>query len=175
MRGFPAAEQRMSLTDTLVPTINRALKNLSVILEKGAAFAEKKQIDGTVLTGARLAPDMFPLSRQVQIATDISKGAAARLSGTEIPKYEDTETTFPQLHARVEKTLKFVNGIDAGAFKGGDTRDVVLSTRRGDLKFTGQNYITDFVLPNVYFHTTAVYAILRHNGVEVGKADFLGF
>jgi hypothetical protein len=164
-----------SLTDTLVPTINRALKNLSVILEKGAAFAEKKQIEGSVLTGARLAPDMFPLSRQVQIATDVSKGAAARLSGTEIPKYEDTETTFPELRARIEKTLKFVNGIDSSKFKDGDKREIVLNTRRGDLKFTGQTYITDFVLPNVYFHVTTAYVILRHNGVEVGKTDFQGF
>jgi hypothetical protein len=164
-----------ALTDTLVPTINRALKNLSVILEKGAAFAEKKQIEGTVLTGARLAPDMFPLSRQVQIATDISKGAAARLSGTEIPKYDDTETTFPELQARVEKTLKFVNGIDESKFKDGDKREIVLNTRRGDLKFTGQTYITDFVLPNIHFHVTTAYAILRHNGVDVGKTDFLGF
>ncbi len=164
-----------SLTDTLVPTIQRALRNLSIILEKGAAFAEKKQIEGTVLTGARLAPDMFPLSRQVQIATDISKGAAARLSGTDIPKYEDTETTFPELQARIQKTLKFVEGIDAAKFRDGDKREIVLSTRRGDLKFTGQTYITDFVLPNVYFHVTAAYAILRHNGVEVGKTDFLGF
>src|ERR1700761_8991997 len=160
-----------SLTDTLVPTINRALKNLSVILEKGAALAEKKQIDGTVLSGARLAPDMFPLSRQVQIATDISKGAAARLSGTEIPKYEDTETTFPELQARIDKTLKFVNGIDEAKFKDGDKREIVLNTRRGDLKFTGQTYLTDFVLPNIYFHVTATYAILRHSGVEVGKTD----
>jgi hypothetical protein len=164
-----------SLTDVLVPTINRALKNLSVILEKGAAFAEKKQIEGIVLTGARLAPDMFPLSRQVQIATDISKGAVARLSGTEIPKYEDTETTFPELQARIEKTLKFANGIDASKFKDGDRREIVLNTRRGDLKFTGQSYITDFVLPNIYFHATTTYAILRHNGVDVGKTDFLGF
>jgi len=164
-----------SLADTLVPTVNRALKNLSVILEKGAVFAEKKQIDGVVLTSARLAPDMFPLSRQVQIATDISKGAVARLSGTDIPKYEDTETTFPELHARVEKTLKFANGIDEAKFKDADRREIVLNTRRGDLKFTGQTYITDFVLPNIYFHVTTAYAILRHNGVEVGKTDFLGF
>jgi hypothetical protein len=111
----------------------------------------------------------------VQIATDISKGAVARLSGTEIPKYEDTETTFPELQARIDKTLKFANGIDAAKFKDGDKREIVLNTRRGDLKFTGQTYITDFVLPNIYFHATTAYAILRHNGVEVGKTDFLGF
>ncbi len=164
-----------SLSEVLVPSINRALKNLSTILEKGAAFAEKKQIEGTVLTGARLAPDMFPLSRQVQIACDIAKGAAARLSGTEIPKFDDTETTFPELKTRIDKTLNFVNGIDAAKFKDADQRDIVLNTRRGDLKFTGQTYLTDFVLPNVFFHETAAYAILRHNGVEIGKTDFLGF
>jgi hypothetical protein len=128
-----------------------------------------------VLTGARLAPDMFPLSRQVQIACDIAKGAAARLSGTEIPKFEDTETTFPELKARIDKTLQFVNGIAADAFKDSEKRDIVLTNRRGDLKFSGLAYLNEFVLPNVYFHATAAYAILRHNGVELGKQDFLGF
>jgi hypothetical protein len=165
----------ISMYEILVPTTNRVLKNLSAILDKGAAFAEKKQIEPTVLTGSRLAPDMFPLSRQVQIACDIAKGAAARLSGTEIPKFEDTETTFPELKARIEKTLKFVNGIAADAFKDSEKRDIVLTNRRGDLKFTGLAYLDEFVLPNVYFHTTAAYAILRHNGVEIGKVDFLGF
>jgi hypothetical protein len=165
----------ISMTEILVPTINRALKNLSAILDKGAAFAEKKQIEGTVLTGSRLAPDMFPLSRQVQIACDIAKGAAARLSDTEIPKFEDTETTFPELKARIEKTLQFVNGIAADKFKDSEKRDIVIVNRRGDLKFTGLAYLTEFVLPNVYFHATAAYAILRHNGVEIGKPDFLGF
>ena len=165
----------ISMTEILVPTINRALKNLSAILDKGAAFAEKKQIEGTVLTGSRLAPDMFPLSRQVQIACDIAKGAAARLSGTEIPKFEDTETTFPELKARIEKTLQFVNGIAADTFKDSEKRDIVITNRRGDLKFTGLAYLDEFVLPNVYFHATAAYAILRHNGVEIGKPDFLGF
>jgi hypothetical protein len=165
----------ISMTEILVPTINRALKNLSAVLDKGAAFAEKKQIDGAVLTGSRLAPDMFPLSRQVQIACDIAKGAAARLSDTEIPKFEDTETTFPELKARIDKTLQFVNGIAADKFKDSEKRDIVLANRRGDLKFTGLAYLNEFVLPNVYFHATAAYAILRHNGVEIGKPDFLGF
>jgi hypothetical protein len=165
----------ISMTEILVPTINRALKNLSAVLDKGAAFAEKKQIDGAVLTGSRLAPDMFPLSRQVQIACDIVKGAAARLSDTEIPKFEDTETTFPELKARIDKTLQFVNGIAAEKFKDSEKRDIVLANRRGDLKFTGLAYLNEFVLPNVYFHATAAYAILRHNGVEIGKPDFLGF
>ena len=166
---------QISLNDVLLPCINRALNNLSVILDKGAAFAEKKQIEGTVLTNSRLAPDMFPLARQVQIACDIAKGAAARLSGTDVPKYDDTETTFPELKARIEKTLGFVNGIAADKFKDAEKRDIVLNTRRGDLKFSGLGYLNDFVLPNVYFHATAAYAILRHNGVDVGKTDFLGF
>lgn len=165
----------IALNDLLLPTVNRVLKNLSNVLDKGAAFAEKKQIEGTVLTGARLAPDMFPLSRQVQIACDMAKGAAARLSGTELPKFEDTETTFPELKARIDKTLQFVNGVAADKFKDCDKRDIVLNTRRGDLKFTGLTYVDEFVLPNLYFHATAAYAILRHNGVEVGKTDFLGF
>jgi hypothetical protein len=165
----------ISMTEILVPTINRVLKNLSTVLDKGAAFAEKKQIDATVLTGSRLAPDMFPLSRQVQIACDIAKGAAARLSGTEIPKFEDTETTFPELKARIDKTLQFVNSVAADKFKDSEKRDIVLTNRRGDLKFTGLAYLSEFVLPNVYFHATAAYVILRHNGVEIGKPDFLGF
>ena len=165
----------INLNDVLLSSINRALKNLSTILDKGAAFAEKKQIEGSVLTNSRLAPDMFPLARQVQIACDIAKGAAARLSGTDIPKYEDTETTFPELKARIDKTLAFVNGIETEKFKDAEERDIVLNTRRGDLKFTGLAYMTDFVLPNVYFHATASYAILRHNGVDIGKTDFLGF
>ncbi|MEP6483086.1 MAG: DUF1993 domain-containing protein [Rudaea sp.] len=162
------------MSDILIPSIDRSLKNLSVILDKGAAFAEKKQIEASVLTGSRLAPDMFPLSRQVQIACDIAKGAAARLSGTEIPKYEDTETTFPELKARVEKTLAFVNGIDAEKFKNAGEREIVLNTRRGDLTFTGMTYLLEFVLPNVYFHVTTTYIILRHNGVDLGKSDYLG-
>jgi hypothetical protein len=166
---------QISMTEFFVPTVNRVLKNLSAILDKGAAFADKKQIEGTVLTGSRLAPDMFPLSRQVQIACDIAKGAAARLSGTDIPKFDDTETTFAELKARIDKTLQFVNSVDADKYKDSATREIVLNTRRGDLKFTGLAYLNEFVLPNVYFHAAAAYAILRHNGVEVGKSDFLGF
>ena len=165
---------QIAMSDILIPSIDRSLKNLSTILDKGAAFAEKKQIEGTVLTGSRLAPDMFPLSRQVQIACDIAKGAAARLSGTDIPKYEDTETTFPELKARIDKTLAFVNGIDADKFKNAGEREIVLNTRRGDLTFTGLTYLREFVLPNVYFHVTAAYTILRHNGVDIGKSDYLG-
>ncbi len=116
---------------------------------------------------------MLPLTRQVQIACDSVKGAAARLSGTEIPSFEDNETTVAELKARIAKTLEFVNSIAAAKFAGSEERDITVASRRGDLKFKGLDYLRDFVLPNFYFHATTTYAILRHNGVELGKSDFL--
>jgi len=165
---------KITMYDTLVPTANRMLGNLSSILDKAEAFAAAKKIDGSVLLNSRLAPDMFPLTRQVQIASDMTKGAAARLSGTEIPKYDDNETTIAELKARIAKTLAFVNSIDAAKYAGSDERDVTLQARTGDRHFKGLNYLRDYVLPNVYFHVTSAYAILRHNGVELGKNDFIG-
>jgi len=165
---------QITMHDTLVPTANRMLGNLSTFLDKAAAFAEVKKFDVAVLLNARLAPDMFSLTRQVQIACDMIKGAAARLSGTEIPKYEDNETTVAELKARIAKTLAFVNGVDGAKFAGSEDRDVVLQTRAGELRLKGLNYLRDYVLPNVYFHVTTTYAILRHNGVELGKPDFIG-
>ena len=165
---------QITMYDTLVPTANRMLGNLSSLLDKTDAFAASKKIDAAVLLNSRLAPDMFPLTRQVQIATDMTKGAAARLSGTEIPKYEDNETTIAELKARIAKTLAFVNGIDAAKYTGSEDRDVTLQMRTGDRHFKGLNYLRDFVLPNVYFHVTSAYAILRHNGVDLGKNDFIG-
>jgi hypothetical protein len=160
--------------ETLVPTANRMLTNLSAILDKGAAFAEAKQIEPTVLTGARLAPDMFTLTRQVQIACDIVKGGAARLAGVEVPKHEDTETTFPELKARIAKVQAFINSVPAAGFAGSEDRAITVQTRRGDLKFNGLDYLRYFVLTNFFFHITTTYAILRHNGVELGKMDYLG-
>ena len=165
---------QITMHDTLVPTANRMLGNLSAFLDKAAAFAEAKKFDVTVLLNARLAPDMFSLTRQVQIACDMIKGAAARLSGTEIPKYEDNETTVAELKARIAKTLAFVNGVDAAKFSGSEDRDIVLQTRAGELRLKGLNYLRDYVLPNMYFHVTTTYAIMRHNGVELGKPDFIG-
>jgi hypothetical protein len=164
----------ISMYDTLVPTANRMLGNLSTFLDKAEAFATAKKIDAAVLLNSRLAPDMLPLTRQVQIASDMVKGAAARLSGTEVPKFEDNESTIAELKARIAKTLAFVNGVDAAKFGGSEDRDVTLQTRTGDRHFKGLNYLRDYVLPNVYFHTTVTYAILRHNGVELGKNDFIG-
>jgi hypothetical protein len=150
------------------------LGNLSTFLDKAEAFATAKKIEAAVLLNSRLAPDMLPLTRQVQIASDMAKGAAARLSGTEVPKFEDDESTIAELKARIAKTLAFVNGVDAAKFGGSEDRDVTLQTRTGDRHFKGLNYLRDYVLPNVYFHTTVTYAILRHNGVELGKNDFIG-
>ena len=165
---------QISMYETLVPTANRMLGNLSAILDKGAAFAEARKFDVSVLLNARLAPDMFTLTRQVQIACDMVKGAAARLSRTEIPKYDDTETTIADLKARIAKTLAFASGIDAAKFSGSEDLDIVLQLRGSERKFKGLNYLRDFVLPNMYFHITTKYAILRHNGVELGKPDFIG-
>jgi hypothetical protein len=165
---------QITMHDTLVPTANRMLGNLSNFLDKAATFAEAKKFDMAILLNARLAPDMFSLTRQVQIACDMIKGAAARLSGTEIPKFEDNEMTVAELKARIAKTLAFVNGVDAAKFAGSEDRDIVLQARGGELRLKGLNYLRDYVLPNVYFHVTTTYAILRHNGVELGKPDFIG-
>ncbi|HSE11839.1 MAG TPA: DUF1993 family protein [Rudaea sp.] len=165
---------QISMYEILVPTANRMLGNLSNLLDKGAAFAEAKKFDAAVLLNARLAPDMFVLTRQVQIACDMVKGAAARLSGTEIPKFEDTETTIAELKARIARTLAFVNSVDAAKFAGSEDRDIVLLVRGTERRLKGLNYLRDYVLPNMYFHVTTTYAILRHNGVELGKPDFIG-
>ena len=165
---------QISMHDTLVPTANRMLGSLSAILDKAAALAEQKQFDPAVLMNARLAPDMFPLTRQVQIACDLSARAVARLANEEVPKFEDTETTFPELKARIARALAFVNSVQKAKFSGSEDRDVTVVTRRGDLHFKGLDYLRDFVLPNLYFHITTAYVILRHNGVVLGKNDFLG-
>jgi hypothetical protein len=161
--------------EMIVPIANRMLGSLSAILDKGAAFAEAKKIDQTVLTGARLAPDMFPLTRQVQIACDMIKGGAARLGGVEVPSHEDKETTFAELKARVAKVRDFINGIPASGFAGSENKAITLKMRNGDRHFdNGMDYRRFIVYPNFYFHVTTTYAILRHNGVELGKSDFTG-
>ena len=157
-----------------VPVLIRYLKNMSNVLDKGAAHAAAKKIEPTVLTGYRLAPDMLPLTRQVQIMTDGAKGCGARLAGIEVPSFPDTETTFDELKARIAKTISFLEGLKPAQFEGSETRDITLKAGSRELSFKGQAYLTDFVLPNFYFHATATYAILRHCGVEIGKRDFLG-
>ncbi|UXI69776.1 DUF1993 domain-containing protein [Tahibacter amnicola] len=160
--------------DVAVGTFALMLRNLSKFLDKAEAHATNKGFDVAVLVGARLAPDMLPLSRQIQIASDMAKGAAARLSGTEIPVFEDTESTLAELRERIEKTIRFVEGIDPAKFVGGEFRDITIQVRDRTFEFKGQVYLATWALPNFYFHVTTAYNILRHNGVDLGKRDFLG-
>jgi len=164
----------ISLYDFSIPALTRGLANLSTILDKGAAHAAAKKFDSVVLAQSRLYPDMHPLVRQVQIACDTAKGAAARLAGVEVPKHEDTEATFADLKARVAKTSDFVKSITAAQLKDAETRSIEIKFPNGSCKFTAVAYLTDFVLPNFYFHISMTYALLRKNGVEVGKGDYLG-
>lgn len=162
-----------SIYDVAVPTLLRALSSLKVVLEKGRAHAESEKIDPTVLLNMRLAPDMFPLTRQVQVATDNAKGCVARLAQQEPPKFPDTEASFAELQQRLDKTIQFLKGFQAGQLDG--ERPVELKFPQRTLAFkTGWDYLLAFGLPNVYFHCTTAYTILRHAGVKVGKADFIG-
>ena len=164
----------LSMYQASIPTFIHGLQNLSAILAKAAAYAAAKKIDPSVLIGARLAPDMFPLSRQIQIATDGVKGCAARLAGIDVPSYPDTEITFPELQARIAKTIAFLQSVSAEKIDGSEKRAILLKVGGNELKFEGQPYLLGFVIPNFYFHVTTAYAILRHNGVDIGKIDFLG-
>jgi hypothetical protein len=157
-----------------VPRFANTLRNLSAILDKAQAHADAKKIEPVVLTQSRLALDMFPLSRQVQIACDSAKGALARLAGVEIPKHEDTEQTFAELKARIAKTLDFAESLKPAQIDGSEDREVVLKLRGQDVKFNGLQYLLGFAYPNFYFHVTTAYNILRHNGVEIGKRDYIG-
>lgn len=164
----------VSIYDFSVPVLTRGLTNMSAILDKAAAHAAAKKFDSAVLAQARLFPDMHPLVRQVQIACDTAKGAAARLAGIDVPKHEDTEATFADLKARIAKTVDFLKTVTAAQVKDAESRDVEIKFPGGSWKFTGLAYLTDFALPNFYFHEAMVYALLRKNGVEIGKMDFLG-
>ena len=164
----------ISMYDFTIPALTRGLTNLSAILDKAAAHAAAKKFDSVVLAQSRLFPDMHPLVRQVQIACDTAKGGAARLAGVEVPKHEDTEATFADLKARVAKTLDFVKSITAAQMKDSETRNIEIKFPNGAWKFVGLGYLTDFVLPNFYFHISIAYALLRKGGVEVGKGDYLG-
>jgi hypothetical protein len=156
-----------------IPVITRALKNLSHVLAKAEAHAEARKIDPSVLLSGRLYPDMLPLTRQVQIASDLAKSCAARLAGREPPVYEDTETTFTELQARITRTLEYIQGVPAAEIDGAESRTVTVKLREL-VTFPALTYLQYFVLPNVFFHCATAYAILRHNGVELGKGDFLG-
>lgn len=157
-----------------VPDFIRTLTALSGILEKGAASAQARKIDPLVLTSARLAPDMFPLTKQVQIACDVGKLGFARLSGIEAPKFADTETTFEELQARIAKTIDFLHSVTAQSLAGSENNVVTFPAGpERTLKMKGNAYLSQWMLPNLYFHTVTAYNILRHNGVDVGKLDYL--
>lgn len=164
----------LSLYQASVPQFVRMFGNLSAILDKAAAYADARKIDPGVLLNARLAPDMHPLTRQVQIASDAAKGCVARLAGVDVPSFADTESSFAELQARITKTLDFIKTLTPEQVASGEGREITLKVPGSELKFSGQDYLLHFVLPNFYFHITTAYAILRHNGLEVGKMDFLG-
>jgi uncharacterized protein len=163
-----------SMYQSSVPVFIHALNNLAAILEKAAAHAEAKKIDPAVLVSARLFPDMFALVRQVQIACDSAKGGAARLAGLEPPAHEDSEKTFAELIGRCQKTVAYLQTLTAAQIDGSEDKTITWQTRSSSKSMQGLPYLHRHVLPNVYFHFTTAYNILRHNGVEVGKKDFLG-
>ena len=165
---------QISMYRASVPVFARNLRNLIAILRKAEAHAAERKIDPSVLLNYRLAPDMFPLTRQVQIATDMAKGCVSRLAGVEIPTYEDREAAFGELVARLEKCIAYLESFTPEQIDGTEDRTVVLKRPSGDVTLQGLSYLLDYVQPNVYFHCTTAYAILRHCGVPIGKKDFIG-
>jgi hypothetical protein len=164
----------LSMYQASVPAFLQQLTALAGVLDKAEAYARARKIEPAVLFEARLFPDMFPLVRQVQIACDFAKGAAARLADLEVPVYADVEQSFVELQARIRKTLEFLRTIKPERIDGSEGRDVTIRIAGNPVTFKGQPYLLNFVLPNFYFHATTAYAILRHNGVELGKRDFIG-
>ena len=164
----------LSMHQAGVPTITRALNNLIGVLEKAAAHCEAKKVDPAVMIGSRLYPDMFPLAKQVQVATDIAKGGASRLAGVEIPKWEDNETTFADLIERLRKTIAYLETLKTEPIDAAETRTIKWTQQGKDMEQVGKDYLFTRVIPNVFFHCSTAYNILRHNGVEIGKGDFLG-
>jgi uncharacterized protein len=164
----------ISMYHAAIPTITRALNSLAAVLEKAAAHAEAKKIDPAVLVNSRLYPDMFALAKQVQLVSDSAKGGAARLAQVQPPAFEDNETTLPELVARLRKTVAFLETLKPEQLDGGEGRTVSWQSRTATKSMEGLPYLLHHVIPNVYFHCTTAYAILRHNGVELGKQDFLG-
>jgi uncharacterized protein len=165
----------MSMSSASIPVFEISLNALSILLDKAAAYAEGKKIDPTALLNARLFPDMFALTRQVQSACDQAKNGAARLAGIDPPRYEDSETTIAELKARIAKTVAFVKSLDAKKIDASADHEITFPlgpTNKGHMQ--GADYLNHFVLPNFYFHLTTAYDILRHCGVEIGKRDFFG-
>lgn len=164
----------LSMYQASVPVFVQALTALDKILDKAMAHAAARKIDPQALLTARLFPDMFPLARQVMVAADFAKNTAGRLAGVELPKYADDEKSFEELKARIAKALAFVNEFKPAQIDGSEAREITIPIGGNPRTFKGQEYLLGFALPNFYFHLTTAYAILRHNGVEIGKRDFLG-
>ena len=164
----------ISMYQASVPAFVKGLTNLKAILEKAAAHAQAHKIDDAVFVTSRLYPNMLPLSKQIQIASDFARGTTARLAGTEPPSMEDNEKTLAELIARVDRTLDYVKPFIATQIDGSEARSITRQVRGQPRTFTGLNYLLQYALPHFYFHSATAYGILRHNGVEIGKADFLG-
>lgn len=164
----------ISMYSASVPVYAHTLANLERILDKAEAHAAAKKFDPAVLLGVRLAPDMLPLAKQIQIACDAAKLSVARLAGIDSPKFEDNEASLADLKARIGKTLEFLKTVPAEKVDGSEKRGVRVPRRDGEMKFDGETYLKHYALPNFFFHVTTTYALLRHNGVELGKADYLG-
>lgn len=164
----------ISMYQASIPQFKKMLTSLSAILKKGEEYASAKKLDGNVLTGDRLFPDMFPLARQVLIACDQVKNGMGRLASIEPPKFDDTETTFAELQERIAKTIAFIDDIKPEQVDGTEAKEIKFSIKEWNFEFVGDQYLFTWIIPNFYFHVTTTYNILRHNGVEIGKADYLG-
>ena len=163
-----------SIYDASIPPMIRTLESLGKILAKATTQTKEKDASLSDLLDARLRDDMFPFTRQIQIMSDAAKGCAARLAGLEPPSFADTETTFPELEARIAKTVDFLKSVPADKLAGAEDRTITLKFPQGEMTFTGKDFLTQFALPNFYFHATTAYGLLRHKGIEIGKMDFLG-
>jgi uncharacterized protein len=163
----------ISMHQASAPVFDKFLGNLAAILTKAEAWAETRKIDPAVLLNARLAPDMFPLTRQVQIACDFGKASCARLAGVDLPKFEDNEKSFADLQARIAKTRDFIATVKPAQIDGSEGRQIKFKAGTREMDFKGQAYLTNYALPNFYFHYTTAYAILRHNGLDLSKGDFM--
>lgn len=163
----------LSMYQASVPVFVRALSNLAHVLKKGEAHAKSKGVTDEVLLQTRLIPDMLPLVKQVQIACDMAARGAARLAGVEPASFEDNETTLEQLYARLDKAIAYVQGFKPEQIDGSEQRAIHFKTRNGEMNFSGQEYLLTFTLPNLFFHCTTTYVILREAGAELGKTDFI--
>jgi hypothetical protein len=164
----------LSMYQASVPVFLRALNNLQHVLRKGEAHAEARKYEPSLLLQSRLTVDMLPLTRQIQIATDMAKNCCARLAGVEPLKFEDNETSFAELHARIDRAVEYIKSFKVDQIDGSETRAITLKLRSGEQHFEGQGYLLHYVIPNVFFHCTTAYAILREAGADLGKADFIG-